>query len=281
MERRKNLLEIHAAVVLFGLAGLFGKWLLFSPILIVLGRVFFASLALFLVLLASRQRIFLEEKRIYPLFFLLGAILAVHWFCFFRSIQVSTVAVGLLSYSSFPVFTSILEPIFAKEKLEKTHVAHAGLCVIGIFLIVPKFNMSNAVYQGVLWGLAAGLTFSVLTVLNRRLTQKYSSLILAFYQDLFACIILLPFILYLRPAFTLKDILLLFLLGVFCTAGAHTLFIKGMKNIKAQTAAIISSLEPVYGIILALIVLHEIPTLRTVLGGLIILGAVISVTKRA
>jgi drug/metabolite transporter (DMT)-like permease len=278
MEKRKNLLEIHAAVVLFGLAGLFGKWLIFSPVLIVLGRVFFASLALFLVILVSRQKLLLKEKWIYPLFFLLGAILAVHWFCFFKSIQVSTVAVGLLSYSSFPVFTSILEPLFTKEKLEKTNIAYAWLCVIGIFLIIPKFDLSNAVYQGVLWGLAAGLTFSVLTILNRRLTQRYSSLILAFYQDLFACLILLPFFFSLRPAFTLKEVMLLFLLGVLCTAGSHTLFIKGMKNIKAQTAAIISSLEPVYGIVLALIVLREFPTLRTVLGGVIILWTVFSIT---
>ena len=57
MEKRKNLLEIHAAVVLFGLAGLFGKWLIFSPVLIVLGRVFFASLALFLCM-ALCSRIF-------------------------------------------------------------------------------------------------------------------------------------------------------------------------------------------------------------------------------
>jgi drug/metabolite transporter (DMT)-like permease len=280
MERRKSLLEIHAAVVLFGLAGLFGKWLVFSPVLIVLGRVFFASLALLLFALASGQKIVLKEKWIYPLFFLLGAILAVHWFCFFKSIQVSTVAVGLLSYSSFPVFTSILEPLLAREKLEKTCIAYAWLCVVGIFLIVPRFNMSDSVYRGVLWGLAAGMTFSVLTILNRKLAQKYSSLTIAFYQDLFACFVLLPFLLYLRPSFTFKDLLLLFLLGVFCTAVSHTLFIKGMKNIKARTAAIISSLEPVYGIILALIVLQEIPTLRTAAGGLIILWAVISTTLK-
>jgi drug/metabolite transporter (DMT)-like permease len=103
-------------------------------------------------------------------------------------------------------------------------------------------------------------------------------LVIAFYQEFFATLFLLPFFFFLRPALNLKTIILLCLLGVFCTAGSHSLFIKGMKYIRAQTAAIISSLEPVYGIIIAFIFLNEIPSLRTILGGMIILLAAFSVT---
>jgi len=278
MKKKRSLAEIHVAVVLFGIAGLFGKWIALAPSIIVLGRVFFASITLALILLISKQTILFPKKSTYFLLVSLGFLLAVHWTVFFQSIQISTVAVGLLSYSSFPVFTAFLEPLFFKEKIQIKNLFYACVCVLGIFLIIPKFDLRDTIFQGVLWGIAAGLTFSLLTIFNRKLSQEYSSLVIAFYQDFFATLFLLPFFFILRPALDLKNIFLLGILGVFCTAGSHTLFIKGMKYIRAQTAAIISSLEPVYGIVFALIFLHEIPTFRTVLGGMIILSAAFSVT---
>lgn len=278
MKKKRSLAEIHVAVVLFGIAGLFGKWIALAPSIIVLGRVFFASITLALILLISKQTIIFPKKSTYFLLVSLGFLLAVHWTVFFKSIQISTVAVGLLSYSSFPVFTAFLEPLFSKEKIQIKNLFYAGVCVFGIFLIIPKFDLSDAVFQGVLWGVAAGFTFSLLTIFNRKLSKQYSSLVIAFYQDFFATLFLLPFFFILRPALDLKNIILLCILGIFCTAGSHTLFIKGMKYIRAQTAAIISSLEPVYGIVIAFIFLNEIPTLRTILGGVIILSAAFSVT---
>ncbi|MEE8377157.1 MAG: DMT family transporter [Candidatus Aminicenantaceae bacterium] len=278
MKKKRSLAEIHVAVVLFGIAGLFGKWIALAPSIIVLGRVFFASITLALILLISKQTIIFPKKSTYFLLVSLGFLLAVHWTVFFKSIQISTVAVGLLSYSSFPVFTAFLEPLFFKEKIQIKNLFYAGVCVFGIFLIIPKFDLSDAVFQGVLWGVAAGFTFSLLTIFNRKLSKQYSSLVIAFYQDFFATLVLLPFFFILRPALDLKNIILLCILGIFCTAGSHTLFIKGMKYIRAQTAAIISSLEPVYGIVIAFFFLNEIPTLRTILGGVIILSAAFSVT---
>jgi len=278
MQKKRSLAEIHIAVVLFGIAGLFGKLIALAPTIIVLGRVFFASIALALILLISKQTLFLPKKSVYALLVFLGFLLAVHWTVFFKSIQISTVAVGLLSYSSFPVFTAFLEPLFFKEKIQIKNIIFALMCVLGIFLIIPKYDLNNSILQGVLRGLAAGLTFSILTIFNRKLAQKYSSLVIAFYQDFFATLFLLPFLFFLRPALNLKNIILLCILGIFCTAGSHSLFIKGMKYISAQTAAIISSLEPVYGIVIAFFFLHEMPTFRTILGGMIILLAAFSVT---
>jgi drug/metabolite transporter (DMT)-like permease len=278
VQRKQSLIEIHTAVVLFGLAGLFGKWLALSPFIIVLGRVFFASSAIFLFFIFTRKSLKISPKTNYALFILLGFILAVHWVAFFRSIQISTVAVGLLSYSSFPVFTTFLEPLFFKERIMPSAILLALVCVFGIFLIIPRFDLSDSIYRGVLWGVFAGFTFSVLTILNRKLSQSYSSLLITFYQDFAATLFLIPFIFILRPSLTSSDVLLLMVLGLFCTAAAHSLFIKGMRYIKAQTAAIISSLEPVYGIILALLILQEIPRIRTIAGGIIILAATSAVT---
>jgi drug/metabolite transporter (DMT)-like permease len=278
--RRKNLFEIHLATALFGLAGLFGKWLSFSPVLIVFGRVAFASLALGAILFAARQSLRRPGRESGWLLVGLGGVLAAHWVSFFQSIQVSSVAVGLLSYSSFPVFTVILEPLLAREKIDRANLLLAGLCLAGVFLIIPRFDPAEPIYRGVLWGLLAGLAFAVLAVFNRRLAQKYSSLTIAFYEDVSALLFLFPFIWGSGAWVTGKSLLLLGVLGVVCTAGSHTLFISGMRRVRAQTASIISSLEPVYGILLALLFLGERPSLRTLAGGAVILAAVVLVSAK-
>lgn len=281
MKRRSSLLQVHAAVVLFGLAGLFGKWLAMSPVFIVLGRVVFGSLALALVLIVSGRGFRIRSIRDGLLFLLLGFILALHWILFFRSIQVSSVAVGLLAYSSFPIFTVFLEPLAFKERLDRFNILMAVFCLGGVFLIIPRFDPADATVRGLIYGLGAGLTFAILTLINRFMTARYGSLEIAFGQDLAAVAFLGPFLLGSRPSISTRDILLLAVLGVVCTALAHTLFIGSMKKIKAQTAAIISSLEPVYGMAAAALLLGESWPLRTILGGAVILGTTLIVSARA
>lgn len=276
----KAFLEIHLAVFFFGAAGLFGKWLAFSPLLIVLGRVIFASLTLLTILYFSKKNLLLPTGKISLLFFLLGGLLAFHWVSFFHSIQVSTVATGLLSYSTFPVFTVFIEPLFFRKKIQWEHLLLAFICLFGVFLIIPGFDPGHHIFQGVFWGIISGLTFSFLTVINRKLSQEFSSLLIAFYQDLFASLILIPFIFIIPFHFDFRDILLLLILGVVCTALSHTLFIKGMKYVEAQKAAIISTLEPVYGIILAFLILGEVPLLRTLTGGAVILFSALTVSLK-
>ena len=278
--RTRSLLEIHLAVFLFGFPGLFGKWIPLSPPLIVLGRVLFASLALGLVLAIRRASLKIAPTRDLGLLVLCGFILAVHWTMFFRSVQISTVAVGLLSYSSFPVFTAFLEPLTLRERWDPWSLFFALLTMGGVFLMVPGYDLSNPIFQGILWGLGAGLTFAFLAVLNRNLCRRHSSLNVAFYQDFFAVLFLLPFAFLAELKLTWRTAGLLVLLGVFGTAAAHALFINGMKRIGARTASIISALEPVYGVALALAFLKESPSLRTVSGGVVILAAALTVSVR-
>ncbi|MCP2605029.1 DMT family transporter [Candidatus Aminicenantes bacterium AH-873-B07] len=280
MSRKRSLLEIHFAVLLFGLAGLFGKLITLSPIIIVFGRVIFASIALGFFLLVIGQKIRISLKREYFLLGILGIILSFHWISFFQSIKVSTVAIGLLSYSSFPIFTAFLEPLILREKFDLKDLFISIIAFAGIFIIIPEFEIANKVTQGVLWGLASGLSFSFLSIINRNLSQKYSSLIIAFFQDSIAAILLFPAFLFLKPIIDFKNFFWLVILGVVCTALSHTLFIKGMRYIKARSASIISTFEPIYGIILAILFLKEIPDLRTFLGGLLIISAVLVVTAR-
>jgi drug/metabolite transporter (DMT)-like permease len=202
----------------------------------------------------------------------LGIILALHWWTFFQAIRVSTVAVGLLTYSTFPVFVTFLEPYFFKEKIKLSNIFLALITSCGVILVIPRFEIADNITRGALWGIASGFTFAVLSILNRKYVKKYSSLVIAFYQDSAAAIVLLPFLFLMEFTVTLKDILLLALLGTGFTAIAHTLFIKGLTNIKAQTASIIACLEPVYGIVIAIFLLGEIPGLRIISGGMLILS---------
>jgi drug/metabolite transporter (DMT)-like permease len=265
-----SLLAIHCAVLLFGFAGLFSKWLSLPAVVIVLGRTLFAALFLFMLLLLRRQSFRLQQKA-FRLLLISGILLAGHWFAFFRSIQVSTVAVGLLAFASFPIFVVLLEPLAFKEKFQRRYVFLALLTLAGIYLLVPRFSWQDASVRGILWGLIAGFTFAVLTLLNRFLTRQHSSLLIAFYQDLFAALSLLPLIFFVKFSSSPQDLGLLLILGIFCTAIAHSLFIRGLRRVRAQTASIIALLEPVYGIALAFLLLGEKLLLHTILGGMIIL----------
>ncbi len=278
--KKLGLIEIHVAVFLFGLSGLLGKIISLSPLLIVFGRTFFASLALAALLWVSKTKIRIKSGKDLLVLIIIGVILALHWFSFFQSIKVSTVAIGLLTFSTFPLFVTFMEPYFFQERLTLFNIAMAMLVFIGLILVIPSFDLQNNITQGVIWGVTSGFTFAVLSLLNRKYVGTYQSSVIALFQNGVAALVLLPFVLVAEIAIQPWDYALIPFLGVFCTAAAHTLFIKGLKQTKAQLASLIAGLEPVYGILLALIVLKEIPTLRTWIGGTVILGTIFLATVR-
>ncbi|MDF2571552.1 MAG: putative permease [Sporomusa sp.] len=276
-----SLIQIHIAVLLFGLSGLFGKLVALPAILIVLGRVFFASIFLLCVLVYLKIDIKLKQQNHYFCLAIMGVILAIHWVAFFESIQLSTVAIGLLTFSTFPVFVTFLEPYFFKENIKGSDVMVALITFLGVMLVIPEFQLKNNLTQGVLWGITSGFTYAILSMLNRKYVIEYSSLVIAFYEQLIATIILIPFFFLQRPMVHFSDIFLLILLGIVFTGMSHSLFINGLKSIKTQTAGIISSLEPVYGVVFAVFLLREIPTLQEILGGIIIIGTVLYSTIKS
>jgi len=277
---RLALLELHSAVFLFGLAGLFGKWLTLAPLVIVFGRTAFASLALPAVLLIMRQPLARHWRTIPGWLVLSGAVLAFHWATFFHSIQVSTVAIGVLTYSTFPLFVTFLEPFFFKERWRWLDLATAALVLAGLALIVPGFDVGNNVTRGVFWGTMSGFSFAVLSLLNRRLVAAHPPMVLAAGQNLVAAVVLLPFIFNQAPWPAARDILLLGVLGVVCTALAHVLFIGSLSHMRAQLASVVAGLESVYGILFAFLLLGEVPAGRTLLGGAVILSAVVLATLK-
>lgn len=275
VHRRRALVQVHLAVFLFGLAGLFGKGLVWPATAIVLGRTGLAAGTLGLGLIWQRQPLWPQAGRAGLGLALLGVLLAFHWVSFFRSIQLSTVALGLLTFSSFPVFVTVLEPIGFGTSWRWRDGGMALLVVLGVALVVPEYRLGSEVTLGAIWGLLSGLSFALLQLLNRGYRQHCAALTIAFQQNLFACLSLLTWIAITPlPKFDMTgtDWLWLLVLGVLCTAVAHTLFIESLSVLRTQVASVISGLEPVYGIALAVLLLGEIPTLRTVLGGGLILG---------
>lgn len=278
----RHLLRIHIAVLLFGFAGLFGdrRFLSLTPVLIVFGRVVFAAVTLLLTALVRRDLLRPISGRSLLAFAALGALLALHWTTFFQSVQTGGVALALITYSTFPVFVAFLEPLFFREKLQAIDVVLASLALSGVAILTPRFELGERLTQGILWGIASGFTFALLSLLNRRFVRQHSSMTIAFYQDLFAAVALLPFALAHWPTFTVQDVLLLVVLGVLCTAVAHSLFIAGLHGVSARTASMIACLEPVYGILLAVLFFGDFPNLRTLGGGVLILGVAFYATLK-
>jgi len=273
------LVAVHAAVALFGFAGLFGKWLTLSPVAIVLGRTTVAALALGILLLRARTRAPFDVRLIAN-----GVVLALHWLSFFAAIQESTVAVGLLGFASFPLFTLLAERVFLARRLRRRDGVTVLLVTAGLALLVPELSLANPVVLGLGWGLVSGFTFALLVVMNRRWTGTRTATDIAFWQNALAALVLVPFAWaadYAIGPIGGREIMLIIVLGLACTALAHTLFISGLAVVTAHTASVIAALEPVYGIALALVLLGEVPTPRTIAGGALIVAAAVIATRRS
>jgi len=272
---KKSLITVNIAVLLFGMAGLFAKWLDIPAVGITFGRVFFSSIALLIFSLLTKQDIKVKDRKDMILLIIAGIILAVHWWSFLYSIQISSVAIGTITFSSFPLFVTLLEPIFFDEELHKKDIVLCLLILLGVFITIPHFSLENQVFQGVIVGMLSSLAYTLLTLINRFFSHAYSSTTISLYEQSSATIVLLPTLFLVDMTITINDIGLLIFLGVVTTALAHTLFISSLKQIPAHIAGIISSMESVYSIILAIILFQEIPTEREIIGAIIIITTVI------
>ncbi len=282
ISKSKSIGAIHIAVLLFGFAGLFGKWVDLPAAIIVFGRVFFAAFFLLFYLFYTKQSFRLTRLNDYLSLFLAGALLAFHWFTFFYSIQISSVAIGILGVSTFSIFSALLEALFFKEKFCYKNLIPALLSVVGIYIILPEFSFENKITQGLFWAIISGLAFAIISFLNRKQVQRYSGSIVAFYQDISATLVLIPVLFLVDFNLNTLGIGQLILLGGIFTAVAHTLFISGLNKIKVQKASVIANMEPVYGIIFAFFLLNERPSLNVLLGGAIIIAMAfwVSLSKR-
>ncbi|AEA67635.1 DMT family transporter [Pseudomonas brassicacearum] len=276
MTPRTALGALHIGALMFGLTGVFGKLAAASPTVIVFGRAVFAVLALAMFArFASNSR--WQQLRAQDGWRLLlgGLLLAGHWVSFFIAVKVAGVAVATLGFTSFPAFTVLLEGLIFRERIRANEIWLVVLVSVGLVLVTPNFDLASGATTGLLWAVFSGLLFSLLSLTNRAGSAHVPPVQAALCQNVVVGLCLLPMaapqLSNVRPI----DWLWIGLLGVFCTGLAHSLFVASLAVIKARTAAVVFAMEPVYGIAMAWWLFDESPTLRMLLGGVVIITAIV------
>ena len=276
MTPRTALGALHIGALMFGLTGVFGKLAAASASIIVFGRAGFAVLALACFgALAKQTRWQKPSLRDARGLLISGLLLAGHWVSFFVSVKVAGVAIATLGFASFPAFTVILEGLIFRERIRVNEILLVLAVSAGLILVTPTFDLASQATEGLLWAVASGLLFSLLSLNNRANSGRLPAVQAALWQNAVVALCLLPFaapgLTEVRPL----DWVWIALLGIFCTGVAHSLFVASLAVIKARTAAVVFAMEPVYGITLAWLLFHETPTVRMLLGGALIIAAIV------
>ena len=268
----RNIIYLHVAVMLFGLAGVAAQFVEIPAVLVALGRVVCSSLLLLIIAIVKKESLKLNSGKDYCIIILTGAVMAIHWTTFFQSVQVSTVAIGTITFSTFPLFLTFIEPIVFHEKLRSQSVLSAILLLIGVMITIPEFSMENHTTIGIIWGMVSSLSYAILTLANRYFSPRYTARTVSLYEQGSAAIVLLPALFLVKTTWRPLDLAGIAFVGFICTAFAHSLYVSAQKSVRAQTAGIISGMETVYGILYALLFLGEVPSIRELAGGIVILG---------
>lgn len=270
-ENRKSIMSLHIAVMLFGFSAVLGQFVDAPAVIVAGGRVVCSSILLLVSALLSKRDIRLIRRMDYGIAVIAGIILAIHWTTFFQSIQSSSVAIGTITFSTFPLFLTFLEPMVFHEKFQIQSLLGAAVLLLGVFITIPEFSMENQMTVGILWGMVSSLSYAILTLFNRYLSRTYEAGTICLYEQGTAAVVLLPTFFFVQTRWTVENIVGIAMIGLVCTAIAHSLYVAAQKKVKAQTAGIISGMETVYGIVFAMLFLGEVPGIREVIGGIIIL----------
>lgn len=282
MTPRTALGALHIGALMFGLTGVFGKLAAASAAVIVLGRAGFAVIALAgFAALSRRTRWYSLTLKDARSLLISGGLLAAHWVSFFVAVKVAGVAIATLGFASFPAFTVLLEGLIFRERIRFNEGVLVMLVSVGLVLVTPSFDLASQATEGLLWAIASGLTFSLLSLNNRANAGRVPAVQAAMWQNAVVALCLLPFAAPQLSSVRPLDWLWIGLLGVLCTGVAHSLFVASLAVIKARTAAVVFALEPVYGITLAWLLFHETPTLRMLLGGALIIIAIVVSSRLA
>ncbi|WP_339407759.1 DMT family transporter [Pseudomonas helleri] len=276
MTPRTALGALHIGALMFGLTGVFGKLAGASASIIVFGRAGFAVLALACFgALTKQTRWQMPTLRDARGLLISGLLLAGHWVSFFVSVKVAGVAIATLGFASFPAFTVILEGLIFRERIRANEILLVLAVSAGLILVTPTFDLASQATEGLLWAVTSGLLFSLLSLNNRAHSGRLPAVQAALWQNAVVALCLLPFAAPGLPEVRPLDWVWIALLGIFCTGVAHSLFVASLAVIKARTAAVVFAMEPVYGITLAWLLFHETPTARMLLGGALIIAAIV------
>lgn len=257
---KNSYLLLHAAVLLAGFTGVFGKLISLNEGMLAWYRVLFSAVILFFIVKIFRinTKITFKEK------FNIGKIgifITLDWVFFYASIKYSTISIGVICYCMTSFFTAILKPLIHKNQLK---ISELGLSATTLFGIILIFHFDSSYQTGIILGIIAPVFAALYTIHNERLVQVYDSKLINYYQmigGLAGLTLLMPVYLYFFPVSNflpnLKETFLLIFLALFCTVGLYVSFTEALKKISAFTVNLSFTLEPIYAIILAFLFFGE------------------------
>ncbi|MEL7426041.1 MAG: DMT family transporter [Bacteroidota bacterium] len=275
-----HVLLLNLAMLCIATSGPLGRAVAMKPILVIFWRAGLAFVVFSLIL--QFQKVIKQQVLSRDRWLMLGGgvLIAIHWVTYFVALQLSSVAIGMLSLFTYPVMTAILEPIILKTRFQWAHLLLGALTILGIYFLAPSFNIHDQQFQALGWGLISAFTYALRNILMKPLVQTYSGTQIMRYHMLAVFLVLAPACAYYGTGDITGQWPFILALALVTTALGHTLFLQSFRHFSITTASIFSAVQPVYGIILAAIFLREYPTWETYLGGGIILLAVLIESAR-
>lgn len=273
-QRLQHLLQINLAVLFISTSGVLGRYITLSPPITIFWRTLLATGFLALFCIFKRYSFKINSKQDALSIGCGGLFLGIHWVTFFYSLQLSNVAIGLISIFTYPVITTFLEPILLKTKFQKAHLILALMVIIGVYFLVPEFNLENNYTQAVGWGILSAFFYALRNLIMKKQVNQYNGSVLMWYQIAIVALALSPLLYYSDFQQVKAQWLPLSTLAILTTTIGHTLFLMSFKHLSITSASILSGIQPIYGIILGMIFLKEYPQGNTIIGGVFIIAAV-------
>lgn len=276
----KNYLHLHFLVFIAGFTAILGELITIKAIPLVWFRMVIASILMFTYIKVARVNLKINLKSVLRLSFA-GIIIALHWITFFGAIDESNISITLAMFSTGAFFASFIEPIIYKRKIIWYEILFGIIVILGVFII----TQSEIKYlTGIILGITSAFFSSLFAVLNGSFLKKHSATVISFYEFLSGVLFISIYILFIGEGFSTdflslsqSDFLYLFILASVCTAYAFIASVYIMKTISPYTVILSYNLEPIYGIIMAIILFPEKEKMSTSFyyGAIIIISVVI------
>ncbi|MGA1226945.1 MAG: DMT family transporter [Tamlana sp.] len=256
----KNYLHLHFLVFIAGFTAILGELITIKAVALVWYRMLMAAFLIFIYVKVAKVKLQIRPKAILRLF-IAGIIIALHWITFFGSIDEANISIALAMFSTGAFFASFIEPIIYKRAIIWYEIIFGIIVVAGVFII----TQSEMKYlTGIILGISSAFLSSLFAVLNGSFLKQHTATVISFYEFLSGVLFISIYILFFGEGFSKEffniskpDFIYLFILASICTAYAFIAAVYVMKLITPYTVVLTYNLEPVYGIILAIILFPE------------------------
>ncbi|MEN0052687.1 MAG: EamA family transporter [Mucilaginibacter sp.] len=253
-------IKLHTALVLAGFTGIFGKLITLNAALISWYRLFFSAIIMLFFFAFKGKFVPIERSSKLKISFT-GLLLGIHWILFYGSIKYSNVSVGVVCFALSSFFNAILGPVINKRKLSVQELLLSSLTLCGIGLI---FGMDASYRTGIVLGVFSSMFSALYTLYSERIVKDYDSATFMLWQMSGGCIgltVLLPLVLWGSPLSSLlpseANLGWLVVLAAFCTVLLYFLINNALKKIPSFTVSLTFNLEPLYTILLAVVIFKE------------------------